>query len=66
MMHASDAAALFCAADEDDKLEYEDDIDEGLKGDGDEQQEWDSRGGSPVDEPEEDQDSQIIPVRSFF
>ena len=61
-MHASDAAALFCAADEDEEIE--DDVDEGLRGGGDKQDVdgWDSRGGSPVDE--EDQDT--IPVSLLF
>ena len=60
MMHASDAAALFFAADgdadgdENEGVEY--DIDGGLEGGGEEQvlNEWDSRGGSPVDEGDQD------------
>ena len=53
-MHASEAAALFFPADEDDEeVNYNiDGDDQGVDG-------WDSSGGSPVDE--EDQD--IIPVR---
>ena len=56
MMHASDAAALFFAAngdadgDENEGVEY--DIDVGLEGGGEGQvlNEWDSRRGSPVDD----------------
>jgi hypothetical protein len=58
-MHASDAAALFFAADEDEEIE--DGIDGGGGASGDEQDVdgWDSRGGSPVDEGDQD----AIPVR---
>ena len=62
-MHASDAAALFFPADEDEEIDY--DIDEGGQGDADEQDVvdgWDSRGGSPVDEGDPD----AIPVRYLF
>jgi hypothetical protein len=57
MTHASDAAALF-TAEEDEEIEF--DID-GEGGERDEQNvnEWDSRGGSPVDEGDLD----AIPVR---
>jgi hypothetical protein len=50
-MHASEAANLFLAADEDELEELEYDLD---AGGGDEQDVdmWDSRGGSPVDEDE--------------
>ena len=57
-MHASDAAALFFAADEDEGVEDDDSM---YEGGGDEQDEWDSRGGSPVDEG--DQDTDTISVR---
>ena len=60
-MHASDAAALFFTADEDE--EVEDDIDGEAREEGGEDQDhdigWDSRGGSPVDEGDQD----VIPVR---
>jgi hypothetical protein len=59
-MHASDAAALFFTADEDEEVDddtsmYGDErVDDHVDG-------WDSRGGSPVDEG--DQDTDAIPVR---
>ena len=59
-MHASDAATLFFAADEDDEIE--DDIDEGGGGDAQDIDWCDSRGGSPVDEGDQD----IPPVRYFL
>ena len=60
MMHASDAAALFCAADEDELEENRYDID---GGEGDEQDVvngWDSKGDSSVDDGDPDM---VIPVR---
>jgi hypothetical protein len=56
-MHASDAAALFFPANED---EEDDDTGIYMGGSGDEQDVdgWDSRGGSPVDEGDRD----AIPV----
>ena len=51
-MHASDAAALFFAADKD--QEFEDDIVD-AEGEGEEHDiGWDSRGGSPVVEGDQD------------
>ena len=60
-MHASDAATLFLAADEDEIEEVEYDLDGGE----DEQDVdgWDSRGGSPVDEGDQDH---VIPVSNHL
>jgi hypothetical protein len=52
-MHASDAADLFFAAAEDEEVENDIDADE------QDVDKWDSRGGSPVDEGDQD----MIPVR---
>jgi len=60
-MHASDAAALFLAA-ADEGEDIEDDIDGGEGGNEQDANGWDSRGGSPVDEGDQD----AIPVRYFL
>ena len=59
-MHASDAAALFITADEDNPIEHDTTTDGG--GDGDEQYDvnmFDSRGGSPVDEGDPDAQPEV-------
>jgi hypothetical protein len=53
-MHASNAAVLFFPVNEDEEIE-----DEGGGGDEQDIDGWDSRGGSPIDEGDQD----IIPVR---
>src|ERR1700678_3934964 len=60
-MHASDAAALFLPADEDEEDEY--DVDGEGRGDEQDIDGWDSREASPVDEGDQDA---IIPVRYLF
>jgi len=61
-MHGSDAAALFSAANEDEELEIENVLDGGGVGDEQDVDGWDSGGGSPVDEGDQD----AIPVRLFL
>jgi hypothetical protein len=59
-MHASDAADLFFAADEDEEEDiYGGDGPDGGLGDEQDVDGWDSRGGSPIDEGDQD----AIPVR---
>ena len=48
-MHALDATLLFSAAGEDDEIEYD-----GDEGDEQDVDGWDSRGGPPVDEGDQD------------
>jgi hypothetical protein len=48
-MHASDAAALFLPADEEEDVE-----DEGPGGEEQDVEGWDSRGGSPIEEGDQD------------
>ena len=60
-MHASDAAALFFTADEDEEIEDDISIDD--EGRGEEPDSgWELRGGSPVDEG----DQEAIPVVSYL